>query len=98
MNAIWTIILPDPGTELVRGSTFGFMQGEDTMDVNLTAPVSGTVIETNYAVLDEYDLVNEFPYTTGWFIVVKMSNPDELNDLLTAAEYASWCPPCHCNS
>jgi glycine cleavage system H protein len=99
MGPIWSIDLPGPGTPIRRGFTFGFMQGEDTMDVNLTAPVSGTVLEVNREVLQDFSLVNRSPYDRGWLVTVRMSHPEDLDLLLTAAEYAGHsCPPCHCNN
>jgi glycine cleavage system H protein len=95
----WSINLDGPGTVLTRGTTFGFVQGEDTMDVNLTTPVSGTILEINQNVLADYYLINQSPYDAGWLVLVRISNPDDLNLLLTAAQYASQCcPPCHCNN
>jgi glycine cleavage system H protein len=99
MGSISFIRLPEPGTVLTRDTTFGFLQGADTMDVNLNAPVSGTILEVNRAVLADYYLINQSPYDAGWLVVVQMSNPADLNLLLTAAQYASQCcPPCHCAS
>lgn len=99
MGNFWSLNLPETGAVITRGATFGFAQGEDSMDVNLTAPVSGTVLEVNQDVLTDYYLINQSPYDAGWLVLVQMSNPADLNLLLTAAEYASQCcPPCHCNN
>jgi glycine cleavage system H protein len=99
IGPLWYLILPEPGTLLNRGFTFGFVQGEDTQDINFTAPVSGIVLEVNRDVLSDFYLIHQSPYDAGWLILVRMSNPDDLNLLLTAAEYArTCCPPCHCNN
>jgi glycine cleavage system H protein len=90
--------LPQPGTVIEQNYDFGFVEG-GYMEWELIAPVSGTVLQTNEAVLADYSLVNQSPYGVGWLIVVQMSNPDDLNSLLTPAEYASeCCPPCHCEN
>jgi glycine cleavage system H protein len=67
------------------------------MDLNLTAPVSGVLLQVNPAVLSDFSLINHSPYDQGWLVEVRMSNPDDLSQLLTAAQYArQCCPPCHC--
>lgn len=92
------LVLPQPGTLIEKNYDFGWVQGGYMM-WNLIAPVSGTVIQTNEAVLADYYLINQSPYGAGWLVVVQMSNPDDLNSLLTPAEYASeCCPPCHCEN
>ena len=52
-------------------------------------PVSATVLEANDALEDSPELVNEDPYGEGWMIKVKLSNPSELNELLSPEEYAA---------
>ena len=95
----WSVDILKAGTVAKLGGTFGFIQGEDTMDVNLQAPVAGIILEVNQAVLADYRLINNSPYDDGWLVTFKMSNPDDLKLLLTAAEYArQCCPPCHCNN
>ena len=53
------------------------------------SPVSGEVVESNKAVSEKPDLVNSDPYGQGWFYKIKLSDPSELNKLLSAAEYNS---------
>lgn len=91
--------LPQSGSVMDQNYDFGFVEG-GYMQWELIAPVSGTVIETNEAVLADYSLINQSPYGAGWLIVVQMSDPTQLNSLLTPAEYATplYCPPCHCEN
>jgi glycine cleavage system H protein len=51
------------------------------------APVSGKVIEVNTAIVDNPSLVNEDPYGKGWFFKIKMSDPAELDDLMSDSDY-----------
>ncbi len=93
----WFVGFSKAGTVSKLGDTFGFIQGEDSMDVHLQAPVAGTILAVNQAVLNDYRLINISPYDEGWLVTFKMSNPDDLNLLLSAADYAlHCCPPCHC--
>ena len=57
-------------------------------DVN--APVTGKVVELNEAVVDGFESINSDPYNT-WFVKVEMSDPDELNALMDAAQYEAYC-------
>ena len=93
----WFVGFSKAGTVSKLGDTFGFIQGEDSKDVHLQAPVAGTILAVNQAVLNDYRLINVSPYDEGWLVTFKMSNPDDLKLLLSAAEYAlHCCPPCHC--
>jgi glycine cleavage system H protein len=54
---------------------------------DLFAPVSGTVSAVNSALADNPELVNSDPFGEGWIIKVKVSNPAEMDSLLSASEY-----------
>ena len=56
---------------------------------DLFMPVSGEVIEVNEGIESEPESVNSNPYENGWMIKVKMSNPDEANELMSAEAYES---------
>lgn len=51
------------------------------------APVSGTITEVNEELEDAPEIINESPYDKGWIVVVEMSNPSEVDDLLTSTDY-----------
>jgi glycine cleavage system H protein len=51
------------------------------------APLSGSVVEVNEEVVDAPELINESPFDEGWLIKVKLSDPSEADDLMTADEY-----------
>lgn len=54
------------------------------------APVSGTVVEVNEELIDNPGLINESPYE-AWFVVIEMTNPDEVANLLSAEDYEKVC-------
>ena len=76
--------LPEAGSEITSGTEMG--QIESTKSVSdLFSPISGTVSETNQAVVDEPELVNSSPFEEGWLIKATFEAlPD---DLLSAEEY-----------
>ena len=57
---------------------------------DLFSPVSGAIVEVNEELLDNPKLVSEDP-VTNWIIKIEMSDPDELNNLLTPEAYAELC-------
>ncbi|MCL6453845.1 MAG: glycine cleavage system protein GcvH [Alicyclobacillus sp.] len=79
--------LPETGQELTANSTFGTVESVKTVS-DLFAPVSGRIVEVNQALADAPEQVNQDPYGAGWMVVVEMSNPGELDELLDAAGYA----------
>lgn len=72
--------------EIPKGGVFGTVEAVKTVS-DLFMPVSGLVIEFNNVLESEPELVNSDPYGKGWMIKLKFSNPEEFDELLTAAEY-----------
>ncbi|MAE30462.1 MAG: glycine cleavage system protein H [Verrucomicrobiales bacterium] len=81
------IELPEVGSQLTAGDPCAVVESVKTAS-DIYAPVSGQVIEINDALDTEPGTVNEDPYGDGWFFKVRLSNPDEINDLLSDEEYA----------
>jgi glycine cleavage system H protein len=52
--------------------------------------VSGEVIEVNESLSDKPDLVNTDPYGDGWMVRIRVSSPDELDDLMSNEEYDEY--------
>ena len=53
----------------------------------LMSPLSGEVVKVNAQLKDTPELINDSPYEEGWMLVIKMSNPAELDSLLSAEQY-----------
>ena len=56
----------------------------------VVSPVSGTVHEVNDDLADSPEVINEDPYGNGWIIVVTMTDPSEVNDLMSRDEYEKF--------
>ena len=69
-------------------AVFGTVEAVKTVS-DLFLPVSGEIIEFNDTLEGEPELVNSAPYGQGWMIKIKMSNPSELEELLSAEDYAA---------
>ncbi|MGF1670409.1 MAG: glycine cleavage system protein GcvH [Balneolaceae bacterium] len=74
------------GTEFSQNDVFGTVEAVKTVS-ELYAPVSGTILEINEDLEDDPELVNSDPYGQGWMVKFKLSDPDELNSLLSADDY-----------
>lgn len=81
--------MPETDTDIEAGEDFGAIESVKAAS-DLFSPVSGAIIEVNELLLDNPRLVSEDPMT-NWIIKVEMTNPDELNDLLTPEAYAEQC-------
>jgi glycine cleavage system H protein len=78
--------LPAVGRQVKAGETCAVVESVKTAS-DIYAPVSGTVLEVNAAVVDNPALVNTEPHGGGWFFQIKLSQPAEPAGLLTPAEY-----------
>jgi len=56
----------------------------------VVSPVSGTVVEVNEDLADSPEIINEDPYGNGWLVVLELSDPTELNDLISKSEYEKF--------
>src|SRR5690349_18771482 len=81
--------LPKAGQEFAGDEPFG--SGGSVKAVSgVFAPIAGGIGEINESLADEPESVNSDPYGKGWMIRLKMSNPGEVDSLLTAAEYEDF--------
>ena len=74
------------GEVVAKEEVFGTIESVKTVS-DLFMPVSGEVIEANAELDDKPELVNEDVYGNGWLIKISVSDPSELDELMSAAEY-----------
>jgi glycine cleavage system H protein len=79
--------LPEVGRKVKAGESCAVVESVKTAS-DIYSPVSGEVVEANKKVVDNPALVNTEPYSGGWFFKVKLSNPAEVNALLTPDAYS----------
>ena len=78
--------LPKIGARFIAMKEFGVVESVKTVST-LYCPVSGEVTEINSGLSSKPEVVNTDPYGQGWLIKVKMSDPSELDKLLSSKEY-----------
>lgn len=79
--------LPEVDEEFNRNDSFGVLESVKAVSDNFM-PVSGRIIEVNEDLLDNPELINDDPYGEGWLIKVDPADDMELDELLSAEEYA----------
>ena len=80
------VVLPSAGSTVQKDAKMGEIESVKSVS-DLFVPVSGEVIETNQDVIDHPERVNEDPHGAGWMIRVRMSDPSEVDRLLTGEQY-----------
>jgi len=81
--------LPKVNDDFAANEAFGSVESVKAVSEVFT-PVAGAVVQINETLADEPETVNSDSYGAGWMIRVKMSNPAEVDSLLTAAEYEDF--------
>jgi len=78
--------LPEAGEDLKKDEDFGVVESIKAVS-DVYAPVSGTVVAANDALVAEPELLNEDPFGDGWMLEVDLADESELEDLLSPDEY-----------
>lgn len=81
--------LPKVGAKVNKGQTFGSVESVKAVS-DIYSPVSGEVTEANDLLSKSPEKLNEDPHGAAWLIKVKLSAPDEINGLLSAADYEKY--------
>jgi glycine cleavage system H protein len=81
--------LPKVGVSVKVGQQIGEVESTKTTSMIYT-PVSGTVSQINTELKDHPEVVNSDPYGKGWIAVIDLSNPGEVDQLMTAAQYETF--------
>jgi len=82
--------LPEVGDRLAAGDEAGVVESVKAAS-DIYAPLSGEVIAINEALEDEPETVNGDPYNDGWFFRIQPDDTEELQNLLSAEDYAEHC-------
>lgn len=88
-NALGDIVfveLPDPGRNVATGEACAVVESVKAAS-DVYAPLSGTVAETNQAIIDEPALVNSGAETSGWFFKLRLSDVAAVGSLMDRAAY-----------
>lgn len=81
--------LPKVGDKFEAAEPFGSVESVKAVS-EIYMPVSGTTVAVNDSLNDAPEKVNEDPYGAGWMVVLQMSDPAQVDALLTAIEYEDY--------
>ena len=81
--------LPQVGATVTHLEKMGEVESVKAVS-DLYCPVSGEVVEVNPSLVDAPELVNDDPFDAGWLVRVALSNPGELDNLMSADDYDSY--------
>ncbi len=88
-DVVFVEITVSKGEAVKQGSTLATVESvKAAADVNL--PVSGDVVETNESLPDAPETVNSDPFGKAWMAKIKIAHPEELNQLMDAAQYEAY--------
>lgn len=79
--------LPEIGAEYQKMDAFGTIEAVKAVS-ELFSPLTGEIVDVNTDLDDNPGLVNQDPYGAGWMIKLRLENPSDLEQLLTAPHYA----------
>jgi glycine cleavage system H protein len=81
--------LPEVGRALQQEQIFGAVESVKAAS-DLISPVTGEVVEINEELPDGPEEINQDPYVRGWMIIVRMEDPSEVEELLSAEQYEEF--------
>lgn len=81
--------IPQADEEVTVNQNMGTIESVKAVS-EIFSPVSGRVVEVNSELEDAPETINGEPYGGGWMVVVELSQPDELKELMTVEQYTSF--------
>ena len=81
--------LPSKGDQVLAGESFGEIESVKSVS-ELFAPLGGEVAAVNDALSSAPETINEDPYGDGWLIKIELSDPAQLDELMSAEEYEAF--------
>ncbi|ALF52832.1 glycine cleavage system protein H [Nostoc piscinale CENA21] len=88
LGEIVFVELPEIGKTFAKGDELGTIESVKAVG-ELYSPVTGAVVESNNALIDDPELLNDDPYGEGWLLKIRVDDPSELDDALTASQYSA---------
>jgi len=81
--------LPKPGAAVEAGKALGSVESVKAVS-DIYSPVSGEVVEVNELLATAPEKLNEDPHGAAWLVKIRLSNPAELDGLMSAADYQAY--------
>jgi len=81
--------LPKPGTLVEQGKAMGSVESVKAVS-EIYSPVSGEITGINTALADSPEKLNADPHASAWLVKIKLSDPGEVSNLLSASDYQTY--------
>lgn len=89
LGDITFIEVPEKGTAIKQSQNFSTVESVKAAS-DIYAPLSGEIIDANEELANAPELINKSPYEKGWICRIKISNPDEVSNLMDAKAYKEY--------
>ncbi|MFA7256117.1 MAG: glycine cleavage system protein GcvH [Kiritimatiellales bacterium] len=90
LSDITFVELPDVGREVEAGDEVAVVESVKAAS-DIYSPVAGTVVEVNVDLEDSPDMINASPYDAGWLFKIELRKEEDVDNLMSAEEYAESC-------
>ncbi len=77
------------GNTVAQGKSIGSVESVKAVS-DIYAPISGEIVEINDALATAPEKLNEDPHGGAWLVKIRLSNPDEIKQLLSAVDYQTY--------
>jgi glycine cleavage system H protein len=91
MKDVVYVEMPEIGAEFKKGDSIGVVESVKTV-ADIYSPVSGKVLETNLALKDHPQFINEDPFGKGWIVKIALRDKGDLKGMLSAKDYKKSLP------
>ena len=81
--------LPKVGSTVAQGKTLGSVESVKAVS-DIYSPITGEIIEINETLATSPEKLNEDPHGVAWLVKIRLSAPEEIKNLLTAADYQTY--------
>ncbi len=89
-DIVYLEFLVESGDDVAKGDSVVTLESVKAA-ADVSSPVSGKVLELNEALSDDFEAVNVDPFGRAWMVKIEMSDPSELEKLMSADEYTTYC-------
>ncbi len=90
LSDITFVELPDVGREVEAGDEVAVVESVKAAS-DIYSPVAGTIVEVNVNLEDSPDMINASPYDAGWLFKIELRKEEDVDNLMSAEEYAEIC-------
>ena len=86
LSDIVFVEFPAVGRKVKKTEAIGVVESVKSVS-DMASPVTGTVVEVNKSLTDNLEVISKDPYGKGWYAIIEISDPKEVNSLMDAAAY-----------